>query len=148
MIQWSAALSATHLIGLALGVGSATVKLVLLLQCRADPSLVPTFVRASRSITRQIILGMILMTLSGIGWLFLGYGLTPRFIVKLVLFAAIWVLGPVIDHVVEPRFRKLAPGPGEPATPAFAITLKQYLVWESIATALFYVIIVMWVFRS
>jgi hypothetical protein len=102
----------------------------------------------SRSITRLIILGMILMTLSGIGWFFLGHGLTPRFMVKLVLVAAIWVLGPVIDNVVEPRFRMLAPGPGEPAAPAFAIALKQYLVWEAIATSLFYVIIVMWVFRS
>ena len=148
MIQWSAVLSVTHLIGLALAVGSATVKLVLLLQCRADPGFAPTFLRVSRSITRQIILGMILLTLSGIGWLFLGYGLTPRFIVKLVLFAPIWVLGPVIDNVVEPRFRKQAPGLGESAPPGFAIALNQYLVWETIATALFYVIIVMWVFRS
>lgn len=89
MIQWSVVLSATHLIGLAPGIGSATVKLVLLLQCRADPGLAPTFLRVSRSITRLIILGMILLTLSGIGWLFLGYGFTPRFLAKLVLVAAI-----------------------------------------------------------
>lgn len=57
------------------------------------------------------------------------------------------MLGPVIDHVVEPRFQKLAPGLGEPAAPAFAIALREYLVWETVATSLFYVIVVMWVFH-
>lgn len=148
MNSWSTLVSVVHLVGLALGTGSATVKLVLLLECRADPAFAPTFLKVSRPITRQIILGMILLALSGIGWLFLGYGLTPRLIVKLVLFAAIWVLGPVIDNVVEPRFRKLAPGPGEPAGPAFIGALNRYVAWETIATALFYAIIVIWVFRS
>ena len=148
MSHWSSVVSVTHLIGLALGVGAATVKLLLLLRCHADPSFARTFLEVSKHITRQIVAGMILLTLSGIGWLFLGYGSTPRLVSKLVLFAAIWVLGPVIDRVVEPRFQKLAPGPGEPATPAFVSALRRYLVWETMATLLFYVIIVMWVFRS
>jgi len=147
MVEWSSIVSMVHLVGLALGVGAATVKLALLLRCRADPASAPTFLGVSTLITRYIILGMILLTLSGVGMLFLGYGFTPRLIVKLVLFAAIWVLGPVIDNVVEPRFRKLAPGPGEPATPAFVGVLNEYLVWETIATSLFYVIIVVWVIR-
>jgi hypothetical protein len=67
--------------------------------------------------------------------------------VKLALFGAVCVLGPVIDHVVEPRFQKLAPRTGEPATPAFARASRQYLAWETIATSLYYFIIVMWVFR-
>lgn len=148
MSSWSAVLTLAHLIGLALAVGSATVKLSLLLRCRVDPGFASTFLAVSGPITRQIIIGMILLTLSGIAWLFLGHGLTPRLIVKLVLFAPVWVLGPVIDNVVEPRFRKVAPGPGEPATAAFGRALSRYLMWEAIATLLFYVIIIMWVFRS
>lgn len=146
-LHWSSLLFVTHLIGVALGVGAATVKLVLLLRCYADPAFALTFLKVSKHITRQIVVGMILLALSGIGWLILGYSLTPRLIVKLVLFASIWVLGPVIDHVVEPRFQKLVPGPREPATPAFASALRQYFLWETIANLLFYVIIVMWVFR-
>lgn len=148
MLHWSSLVSTTHLIGLALAVGSATLKLGLLLRCRIDPAFTPTFLEVSKHITRQIVVGMILLTLSGIGWLLLGYRLTPRLIVKLVLFAAVWVLGPVIDNVVEPRFRKLAPGSGAPAAPAFVGALRQFLAWETVATSLFYVIIVIWMFHS
>ena len=148
MIDWPPVLSAVHLIGVALGVGSATVKLVLLLRCHADSAFALAFLKVSRPITRLIIIGMILLALSGIGWIVLGQGFTPRLIVKLVLFAAIWVLGPIIDNVVEPRFQKLATGPGGPAAPAFGGALKQYLAWEITATALFYVIILVWVLHS
>ena len=69
MISWPSLLTLTHLVGLVLAVGAATVKLVLLLKCCADSALVPTYVKVTKPITRQIVLGMILLTLSGIGWL-------------------------------------------------------------------------------
>ena len=147
MISWPALLSVAHLVGLALGVGSATVKLVLLLKCRADYAFVPAYITVARVITRQIILGLVLLTLSGIGWLLLGYSFTPLLIVKVVLVAAIWVLGPVIDNVVEPKFYKLAPAPGALPSPPFVRVLKQYLTLEVIATLLFYTIIVIWVWN-
>jgi hypothetical protein len=147
VISWSALLSVAHLVGLALGAGSATVKLVLLLKCSADHAFVPAYIRVSRLITRLIILGLLLLTLSGIGWLLLGYPLTPLLIVKLVLVAAIWVLGPVIDNIVEPKFHKLAPAPGALPSPAFVRIHKQYLTLEVIATLLFYIIIVIWVWN-
>jgi hypothetical protein len=90
---------------------------------------------------------MILLTLSGVGWLILGYGFGTLLIVKLGLVAAIWVLGPVIDNVVEPRFRSLAPGPGEPATPAFIRIQRRYVVWETVAPSLFYLIPATWLWR-
>lgn len=142
-----AVLSIVHLIGLALGVGAATVKLMLLLRSHSDPTFVPVYIRVTRPVTRLIILGLVLMTLSGIGWLLLGYRLTPLLLVKIVLVAAIWVLGPVIDHIAEPRFQKLAPGPSEPASPAFLRIRTQYLALEVTATLLFYVIIILWAWR-
>jgi len=138
-------LTLAHLIGLALAVGAATVKLVLLVKCRADPALVPAYVAVARPITRLIILGLVLLTLSGVGWLLIGYQLTPLLVVKLILVGAIWVLGPVIDNVAEPRFNKLAPSAGESASPAFVRVQQQYLLLEMVATGLFYVIVVMWV---
>ncbi len=144
---WSSLLSVIHLIGLALGVGAATVKLALLLQCKADHGFVPVYIKVARPITRLIILGLALLTLSGIGWLLLGYPFTALLAVKVVLVAAIWVLGPVIDNAVEPKFRKLAPALGEPASPAFVRVQQQYLALEVLATLLFYVIIVVWARR-
>jgi hypothetical protein len=130
-----------HLLGLALGVGAATVKLALLLKCRADAGFVPVYLKVTRPITRLIIAGLILLTLSGIGWLVTDrYTFGPILITKLALVVALWVLGPVIDNVVEPKFRNLAPAAGEPATPAFARANRHLLVMESMATGAFYAI--------
>ena len=147
MIVWPQLLSVAHLVGLAVGVGAATVKLALLLRCMADSALVPAYLTVVRIITRQIILGLVLLTLSGIGWLLLGYPFTPLLIAKLLLVAALWVLGPVIDNVAEPQFRKLAPAPGEPPSPPFVKARRLYLTLEVSATLLFYAITVLWVLR-
>jgi hypothetical protein len=138
-------LSLAHLIGLALGLGCATAKLTLLIRCRADHAFVQTYIAVARRVTRLIILGLALLTLSGVGWLLVGYPLTTLLVVKLVLVGAIWVLGPVIDNVVEPKFQQLAPGPGGSASPAFIRIERHYLLLEVLATGLFYVIVGMWV---
>ena len=143
MISLSFLLTLTHLIGLALGVGAATVKLTLLLKCGTNQAFVPVYLKVARPVTRLIILGMILLTLSGIAWLVLAYRLTPLLLAKIILVGAIWALGPLIDNVVEPRFQKLAPADGAPASPDFTRVHKQYLTLEVVATGLFYVIVVM-----
>lgn len=145
MIRVSSLLSLAHLVGLALAVGCATAKLTLLLRTRTDPAFVPAYLAIARPITRLIVLGLALLTLSGIAWLLFGYGFTPRLVAKLILVGVIWVLGPVIDNVVEPRFRDLAPGPGGSASAAFVRAQRQYLLIEILATGLFYVIVAMWV---
>lgn len=141
---WSL-LSLVHLIGLALGVGGATAKLVLLARCRTDTGFVPTFAAVARPVTRVIITGLVLLILSGIGFLLAGYGFTPVLIVKLVLVGAVLVLGPLIDHVFEPRFLALAPASDAPPSDAFKRARGGYLLVEILATGLFYVIVVMWV---
>lgn len=145
MFSVASLLSFLHLIGLALGVGAATVKLALLFRCTADHAFVPVYLGVARPITRQIVIGMILLTLSGIGWLLLGYQLTPRLVVKLILVGALWALGPFIDNVVEPKFQKMAPVLGDPPSPAFGRIQNQYLIVEVVATGLFYAVIVVWV---
>jgi hypothetical protein len=108
-------LTIVHLVGLAFALGAATVKLVLLLQCRDDGELVQAFLKVARPITRLIVAGMILLALSGVGWLLVAHDLTPLLIVKLALFGSVFVLGPIIDNIAEPKFRKLAPAAGKPA---------------------------------
>jgi len=63
-----------HLIGLALGVGSATAKVVLLVKCYRDITFVPFYLKVMVPLTRTLVLGLILMTVSGIIWLIRGYG--------------------------------------------------------------------------
>jgi hypothetical protein len=143
-----AILTIAHLVGLALALGAATVKLVLLLRCRADGELVQAFLKVARPITRLIVAGMILLALSGIGWLLVAYDLTPLLIVKLALFGSVFVLGPIIDNIAEPKFRTLAPAAGEPPSPEFLRARQQYVALEVAATLLFYVIVVLWVMAS
>lgn len=138
MISLHMLLYLTHLLGLALGLGAATVKLILLLKAKADPEFVPAFLKVVRLITKPIILGLILLTLSGAARAFLGYPLRPLLIFKIVLVVAIWAIGPIIDNVVEPKFQRLAPAPGQSATPAFMRVLNQYVALEVTADVLFY----------
>jgi hypothetical protein len=133
-----------HLVGLALGVGAATVKLFLLLKCRKDTTFLKVYIQVARTITQQIIAGMILLTLSGIGLLVVGFPFTSRLAVKVVLVAALWALGPIIDNVLEPKFRTLAPEAGAPASPEFITARRRYVAVEILATSLFYLIIVIW----
>lgn len=146
MISVTSLLLMVHLVGLALGVGAATVKLVLLLRSRADPTLLGAYDQIVRPVTRVIVLGLALLTLSGVGWLLLGYPLTPRLLAKLALVGTIWVLGPIIDNVAEPAFRRMAISPDGPGTPAFARVRGRYLTLELIATLLFYAVIVVWLY--
>ena len=145
IVSWlTSLLPLVHIVGLALGVGSASAKLTLLLKARSDQAFVPAYIAASRPITRLIILGMVLLTLSGIGWLLLGYTFTPLLITKLILVAALWGLGPVIDNAIEPKFKALAPQEGESPSQAFIHAQQRYLLFEVLATGLFYAIIVLW----
>ena len=145
MISLPSLITFLHLVGLSLAVGAATVKLVLLIKCRSNSELVQVFIKVVKPITKLIITGLILLTLSGVGWLLMGYSFTTLLIIKLIFVASIWILGPVIDKVIEPKFLKLAPVSGQQASAEFAAALNKYLGLEIIATGFFYVIIIIWV---
>ena len=98
-----------HFIGLSLALGCGTAKLVILGTSGTDQAAVSAFLAVSRPLTRLIIAGMILTAVTGVIWLVEGYPFTTMLIVKLVLLGIVLVLGPVIDNVVEPAFRRHAP---------------------------------------
>ncbi len=136
-----------HLLGLALAVGAATVKLVLALGCRKNPQLLPVFLQVTGPASRLIALGMVLLALSGFGWILRGdAGLTPQLAVKIALVVAVFAIGPYIDKAVEPRLGRLAALPAGEAAPELARVQRLHLTLESLATALLYVIVVTGVF--
>ena len=147
MLTLLTVLPIVHFIGLGLAVGAATVKVLILFKCLSDTTFIPIHAKVTKIIPRQIGAGMILLTISGIVWLIAGYDFTPLLRIKIILMGLVWVLGPVIDNVFEPKFHKLAPKAGEVAAPEFLRAQRQYLVIEIIATLLFYIILVMWMLR-
>jgi hypothetical protein len=144
----SSLLKVAHLVGFALALGCGTVKLVLLMRTIADRDFVPTFLRVSKPVTRVLVLGLVFLAVSGLGSILLGYPITVLLVTKLALVAAIFVLGPVIDKAVEPKYRKLVPTPGEPSSPEFLQLQRRFVVLEFTANLLFYAIALFWLLRQ
>ena len=136
-------LTFVHLVGLSIGVGAATVKLTLLIKSRVDHDFIPTYIKITRPITRIIITGLVLLTLSGAAWIIQGTTLTPLLILKLFLVLVIWVLGPIIDNAIEPKYVKYAPVAGDQASQEFKNIQKKLLIFETAATLDFYIIILL-----
>ena len=143
MFTFTTFLGLVHILGLTLGVGAATVKVVLLFKCKSNSDFVITYLNVVKSVTMIIILGQILLTLSGIGWLFVGYSFTTLIIIKIILLGLLWVVGPLIDNVFSPKFQKSAPSPGESPSLSFIKNQKQLIAIELLATGLFYVLMIL-----
>lgn len=127
----------SHLLGMALALGAASVKLALVVKACLDPAFLPTFLAVRKPVTRFIILGLILATLSGGFWLAEGYPWSPLLIAKVVFVGLLWLVGPVIDNLVEPRLEKAAPVSAQ-STPDFVSAQRTHLVFEVGATTLMY----------
>lgn len=127
-----------HLLGLALGVGAASVKLAMVVRSKRDPEFVQAFLESRKLITKFIVLGLVLLTASGIVWLLQGYSWSPTLIAKVVIVGLLWVIGPVIDNAVEPMFERLAPSGGEVPSQEFLKAQRVHLACEVTATALMY----------
>lgn len=142
MIILSVIIMLVHVIGLVLAAGSATIKILLLFKCNADYKFFPVYFRVAPLITRLIITGMILLTLSGITWIVIGYSLEPLLIIKIILVAFIWILGPIIDNVAEPKLKKSVLAPEQTPTAYVARIQKHHLMLEIAATALMYAAVI------
>jgi len=139
-------LALAHLIGLALGLGSATVKTVLVLKCEKNYEFFPVFLKVSKPITKLLITGIILLILSGTGWLILGYAISTLMVIKIILVVLVFLTGSFIDNFIEPRLAKAVPAEGEETSTTFYGIRRQHLVLEISATLAMYAITVMGIF--
>lgn len=138
MLLLSEILYVVHVIAVSLAAGAAFVKLLLVIKCKRDHTFYTVYFRIASLLSKLIITGMILLTLSGITWIITGYPLVFLLILKIIIVAGIWVLGPVIDNWAEPRLKILVPVPGEEPSPEFKHVQNQHLLLEIIATLLMY----------
>ena len=113
-----------HLFALAFGVGGATISMALMMKAGSDKEFAPVFAKVSKIIAKVVFLGLILLTISGIGFFVLGYPEKELLLVKHALVAIIWVAGSLIMFVYSPKLSKLAPKPGNPPTPEFLSVQK------------------------
>ncbi|MBI4913154.1 MAG: hypothetical protein HY823_10485 [Acidobacteria bacterium] len=135
--------SLLHLLGLGLAVGAAATKVSLLLAARSDRSLVSFYLQVAGRITPFIVGGLMLLSLSGIGWMLLGRPFTLLLIAKLSAAALLWMVGPLIDKVVEPRFRSAFSMAGAAPSNHFLRAERSYIHMEVAATALMFAATVM-----
>jgi len=57
------------------------------------------------------------------------------------------VIGPVIDKVIEPRFRRLSEASGEGASTELLRVRGRLLVLEIVATGLLFFVVILWTLR-
>ena len=127
-----------HVIALSLAAGTAFVKLLLVFRCKKDHTFYTDYFKLAPLLSKLIITGMILLTLSGIAWILTGYSLAWLLILKIIIVAGIWVIGPIIDSKAEPKVKRLYPSPGAEPSAAFTHVQEQHLLLEIIATILMY----------
>jgi hypothetical protein len=131
-------LPVVHLLGLALATGAATVKAAMAFRALREPDFVRNFLSSRKLVAKFIILGLILVTVSGIAWIVQGYPWSALLIAKVVIVVLMWVVGPIIDNVLEPRLEKLAPAGGQAPSSEFAAQQRTHLGAEIAATILMY----------
>jgi hypothetical protein len=66
MNGFTSLLRVAHLIGSGLGIGVATARTVLLIRCDPELSLVPVHRKVATPLTRRLMLGILLLTPSGL----------------------------------------------------------------------------------
>jgi len=126
-----------HVVGLAFGLGGVTANVVLMIKARFDKELASIMSKVSKTIGPLIFLGLVLLTLSGIGFVRLGYPLTRTLIVKLHLVAVLWVESLLISYLSS-KLGRLAPKLGKPPSLKFLSTRRKMQALVAVGVVLWY----------
>ena len=143
MLILSEILYIVHVIALSLAAGTAFVKLLLVFRCKKSAAFYNDYFKLAPMLSKLIITGMILLTVSGITWIIIGYSVNLLLAVKIVVVTGIWILGPMIDNMAEPKLRKYLPTQDQTPSAEFIRAQKQHLRLEIAATVLMYAALVM-----
>ena len=128
-----------HTFGLAFGLGGVTINVALMIKARFDKELASVMSKVSKIIGPLIFLGLVLLTISGIGFMRLGYLLTRTLAVKHILIVALWIEGPLIFYFTS-KLEKLSPKLSEPPSPKFLSTRRKMQALAAVGLVLWYTI--------
>jgi len=136
-----------HFIGLAYGLGGATIATIISIKADKDVELGKQVMKIIPSISKLIWFGLLLLIISGIGISFLvSWPVNKQLlIVKHVLVVWIIIFGIVIGFKVK-KLKKLAPKSREQPSIQFLKTKKQLKFFSIINLLLWYLIILLSVF--
>jgi hypothetical protein len=126
-----------HTVGLAVGLGGVTVNVTLMIKSRFDKELASNMAKILKTIGLLIFLGLVFLTISGIGFMRLGYPVTRTLAVKHVLVVALWIIGPLIFYFTS-KLAKLSPKPREYPSAKFLSTKRKMQALAAVALILWY----------
>ena len=128
-----------HDIATAWGVGGVTIAFLLLLKGDRDKELAPIIRnKLMPLISKVIMIGLLLLIVSGIGLLYLTpWPLGDFYLIKHIFVVALLCVGISMGAYVMPRRNKLAPTPGNPPS-------KEFLKFKRLARALHLVNLILW----
>ena len=97
-----------HIIGVALGAGGATMSDILFVTSIGDNKIDDSELRLLKIASKVVVAGLVLLTLSGIGFLLNGSPTSPRFWAKMTIVGIAAVNGFVMHRLLFPIFERCA----------------------------------------
>ena len=135
-----------HLIGLSWGVGGATLGLLLMVISERNPEMKPHVSKILPTITRLIMVGIILLGISGVVLQLVigGNYYSEHWILGLkhVVAAVLLIIGILMAAKVGPKMQRLAPKGGPPSK-EFLKTKKLAMIGGITNTILWYVLVIL-----
>jgi putative copper export protein len=137
-----------HALGLAWGVGGATVNTILVMKADKNPEIAPVVMSLVPSVAKLIWVAIMLLIVSGLG---LSLELADYFdsqvlLVKHVIIAVMVVIGLVMIVVFMPKMQQMAPKGGPPSAEFLALKKKvqamgmlNFFLWYAIFVMSFWI---------
>ena len=137
-----------HFVGLAWGVGGATVASIISAKADKDREIAGSFMKIVPAISKLIWIGILLLIISGVGiGMSTPYGAPNKqlFIIKMIIFALLIVIGIIIGFKIK-KMKLIAPKENENPLDEFLKTKKQLKVLSIISLVIWYAIVGLSVF--
>ena len=137
-----------HFVGLAWGVGGATIASIISAKADKDREIGSSFIKIVPAISKLIWIGILLLIISGVGiGITTPYGEPDKqlFIVKIIIFALLIIIGIIIGLKIK-KMKLIAPKENEKPLDEFLKTKKQLKILSIISLIIWYAIVGLSVF--
>ena len=133
-----------HLISMAFGVGGSTLAMIISRKIDKNPEIAPIIMELIKPVSKLIRLGLILLILSGLGFMVLGskgYIYQPFFLAKMLTVSIISINAILMKFVLNPKLRKLIKKSGSKSSPEL-LKVKKYIKLSNIISLVAWYLVV------